>query len=87
MAAGTTPDSPDAAGIVNLLTAGYAETFGRPDDTDLRRWILERLEIANDTRVTRYWQLVATVNAWPPMPDLEPIFTWFGQALRSHPAK
>ncbi|MFG1794653.1 MerR family transcriptional regulator [Nocardia sp. NPDC049149] len=87
LAAGTAPDSPGAAAIVDTLTARYAETFDRPDDTDLRRWVLERLEIANDTRVTRYWQLVATINEWPPMADLEPVFTWFGQALRSHPTK
>ncbi|WP_103344132.1 hypothetical protein [Amycolatopsis sp. CA-126428] len=38
----------------------------------------------NDPRATRYWQLVATINGWPPLPDLEPVFTWFGRALRTH---
>ncbi|WP_067547750.1 MerR family transcriptional regulator [Nocardia crassostreae] len=83
LTAGMAPDTPNAAAVVDRLTAQYAKTFGLPDDPALRRWILERLEIANDARVTRYWQLVATVNGWPPMPDLEPVFTWFNQALRS----
>ncbi|MBH0781689.1 MerR family transcriptional regulator [Nocardia bovistercoris] len=87
LAAGIAPDTSEAADVVDTLTASYAETFGRPDDSDLRRWVLERLEVADDARVTRYWQLVAIINSWPPMADLEPVFTWFARALRSHPAK
>jgi DNA-binding transcriptional MerR regulator len=87
IAAGTAPDAPEAAAIVDTLTARYAETFGRADDSDLRCWVLERLEVANDARVTRYWQLVAVINSWPPVADLEPVFTWFGRALRTHPTK
>ncbi|MFI6165624.1 MerR family transcriptional regulator [Nocardia sp. NPDC051052] len=85
LAAGMAPDAVEAAAVVNTLTARYAETFGRPDDADLRRWIVERLEVANDARVTRYWQLVSTINNWPPMPDLAPIFAWFGRALKTRP--
>ncbi|BDU03956.1 MerR family transcriptional regulator [Nocardia cyriacigeorgica] len=83
VADGVAPGSATAAEIVDALTARYAQTFGRADDADQRRWILERLEIANDRRVERYWQLVATINEWPPMPDLGPVFTWFGDALRA----
>lgn len=87
MAAGTAPEASEAAAVVDKLTARYAETFGRADDSDLRCWVLERLEVANYARVTRYWHLVATINNWPPMADLEPVFIWFGRALRSHPTK
>ncbi|PXX56312.1 DNA-binding transcriptional MerR regulator [Nocardia tenerifensis] len=83
LAAGIAPDAPEAAAIVDALSARYAQTFGKTDDSHLRRWILERLEVANDVRVTRYWQLVASVNGWPPVADLEPVFTWFGNALRN----
>lgn len=62
------------------------DTFDRPDDTALRHWILERLDVADDPRVQRYWRLLGTVNAWPDQPDLAPIFTWFAQALRAHTA-
>ncbi|WP_019926397.1 MerR family transcriptional regulator [Nocardia sp. BMG111209] len=87
LAAGTAADAAEAVAVVDILTARYAGTFGRPDDADLRRWVLERLEVANDARVTRYWQLVATINGRPPMADLEPVFTWFVRALRSYPTE
>ncbi|MGY2029409.1 MerR family transcriptional regulator [Nocardia gipuzkoensis] len=84
LAAEIAPDSASAADIVDTLTARYAETFGRADDDQLRRWVLERLAVANDPRVARYWQLVAIINGWPPLPDLGPVFTWFGQALHTY---
>ncbi|MGW4064633.1 MerR family transcriptional regulator [Amycolatopsis sp. NPDC004747] len=83
LSAGVAPDSGQAGGIVATLTARYAETFGKADDDRLQQWILDRLEIAGDPRVTRYWQRVATINGWPPFPDLQPVFSWFGQALRA----
>jgi hypothetical protein len=83
LAAGIDPESEQAGGIVATLTARYARTFGKADDDRLKTWILERLEVADDPRVTRYWQLVASVNGWPPLPDPGPVFTWFGRALRA----
>ncbi|PSR69331.1 MerR family transcriptional regulator [Nocardia sp. MDA0666] len=83
LAEGILPASEQARGIVATLSARYAEAFGKSDDDRLKWWILERLEVANDPRVSRYWQFVATINGWPPLPDLEPVFTWFGQALRT----
>ncbi|MFE5475041.1 MerR family transcriptional regulator [Nocardia sp. NPDC056541] len=86
VAAGMPPQPPAATPILDALTARYATTFDRPDDNALRRWILERLDVADDPRVQRYWRLLGTVNAWPDQPDLAPIFTWFAQALRAHMA-
>ncbi|WP_316575318.1 MerR family transcriptional regulator [Nocardia canadensis] len=81
--AGVAADSPAARPVLDALTARYASTFERPDDPALRRWILERLAVANDPRVHRYWRLLAVVNGWPEQPDLTPVFTWFAQALRA----
>ncbi|NYI05214.1 helix-turn-helix domain-containing protein [Allostreptomyces psammosilenae] len=83
--AGTAPDSAEAAHVVAALTARYAQTFNRPDDADLRTWLLTRLEVANDPRTERYWHLLASINGWPLPPTLAPVFTWFTQALRTHP--
>lgn len=80
--AGIDPGSAAALSIVDRLAGRYAETFGRPDDGELRGWILERLKVADDSRVARYWQLVAVVNGWPPPPELGPVFAWFTRALR-----
>ncbi|AYF73689.1 MerR family transcriptional regulator [Nocardia yunnanensis] len=85
LADGLSADSPAAAAIIDTLTARYADTFAKPDDPRLRRWILERLDIANDPRVEHYWRLVSTINNWPEPPDMAPIFTWFATALRAHP--
>ncbi|WP_280417528.1 hypothetical protein [Nocardia carnea] len=84
LAAGISPESAAAAPIVDTLTARHAETFGKPDDSALRHWMLQRLEVANDSRVARYWQLVAAINGWPSVEDLDPVFSWLGQALRTH---
>ncbi|MBF6157776.1 MerR family DNA-binding transcriptional regulator [Nocardia cyriacigeorgica] len=62
--------------------AGY-RLYDRADDDQLASWIHDRLEVADDSRVTRYWQLVAIINGWTPLPDLEPVFTWFRQAIRT----
>ncbi|WP_031512553.1 MerR family transcriptional regulator [Streptomyces sp. NRRL F-5123] len=82
---GTTPDSPAAAPVVAGLTARYARTFGRPDDTALRRWLLTRLDVASDPRAEHYWQLLSVINGWPQQPPLTPVFAWFAAALRAHP--
>ncbi|MFE6921224.1 MerR family transcriptional regulator [Nocardia sp. NPDC057663] len=81
--AGITPGSAAAIPVLDALTARYASTFGRPDDPPLRHWILERLEVADDPRVQRYWRLLGIVNGWPEQPDMTPVFTWFAQVLRA----
>ncbi|MEV0188099.1 MerR family transcriptional regulator [Kitasatospora purpeofusca] len=81
--AGLAPASPGAAAVVDTLTAAYARTFARPDDAELRRWLLARLEIAGDPRAERYWHLLSVVNGWPVPPSLAPVFTWFTAALRA----
>ncbi len=80
--AGVLPTSAESAPVTDALTALYAHAFERADDGDLRRWILARLETASDPRAERYWELLATVNGWPPSPSLAPVFAWFTAALR-----
>ncbi|MFE7588856.1 MerR family transcriptional regulator [Kitasatospora sp. NPDC057512] len=83
LAAGTDPASPAADPVLDALTAAYAETFGRPDDAGLRRWLLGRLETADDPRAERYWQLLAVINGWPVPESLTGVFGWFTEALRA----
>ncbi|MEV7416085.1 MerR family transcriptional regulator [Streptomyces sp. NPDC089919] len=82
--AGIAPASAQAGAVVDALTARYAQTFGRADDAELRRWILARLEIAGDPRAERYWHLLAVINGWPVPDGLAPVFAWFAAGLRAH---
>jgi DNA-binding transcriptional MerR regulator len=87
LAAGVQPTSLEAGPVLDSLTALYAETFGRPDDDELRRWLVGRLETGADPRAERYWQLLATINGWPVPATLGPTFSWFITALRADMAR
>ncbi len=84
LAAGVIPTSPQADPVITELMARYAHVFGRSDDADLQRWLLTRLETANDPRAERYWHLLAVINGRPVPESLAPVFDWFVQALRAH---
>ncbi|MFJ4539369.1 MerR family transcriptional regulator [Streptomyces tibetensis] len=82
LASGIDPASPQADSIVAALTAHYAHVLGRPDDIDLRRRLLTRLENVNDARRERYAQLLAVINGWSAPESLAPALEWSVQALR-----
>ncbi|MDH6144921.1 DNA-binding transcriptional MerR regulator [Kitasatospora sp. GP30] len=82
---GLAPDSPAGAAVLDSLTAQYAQVFARPDDTELRHWLLRRLDVAGDPRTERYWQLLSIVNGWPVPESLAPVMAWLAAALRAAP--
>ncbi|MFD0633482.1 MerR family transcriptional regulator [Catenulispora yoronensis] len=82
IADGIAPESPAAAPIIADLAAQYATTFSKPDNDALRAWLWQRLEVAADPRVERYWRLLAAINRWPEPESLGPVFDWFLRALR-----
>ncbi|MDT0267321.1 MerR family transcriptional regulator [Streptomyces sp. DSM 44915] len=81
LAAGLDPASPQADPIVAACTAHYARLLGCPDDVQLRRRLVTRLESVNDPRRERYLHLLAVVNGWPAPESLTPAFDWSVQAL------
>ncbi|MEV0967059.1 MerR family transcriptional regulator [Microtetraspora glauca] len=83
LAAGIDPASPQADPVVAAVTARYAYVFDCPDDVDLRRRLLTRLETANDPRRELYFRLLAVINGWPAPESLVPVFDWFIRALRA----
>jgi DNA-binding transcriptional MerR regulator len=83
LVAGIDPASPQADPVIAAVTAQYAHLLGRPDDVDLRRRLLTRLETANDPRRERYLQLLSVINGWPAPDSLAPAFDWFIRALRA----
>ncbi|MFC0601266.1 MerR family transcriptional regulator [Streptomyces palmae] len=86
LAAGIDPASPQADPIVAAVTAHYARTEGRPDDGELRRGLLERMEAANDPRRERYLRLLAVINGWPAPASPAPALDWCARALRARTA-
>ncbi|WFE64963.1 MULTISPECIES: hypothetical protein [Micromonospora] len=84
-AAGIAPESARAAHVVAAVVAAYGEVFDRVDDAGYRSALLARLEIANDPRTERYFELLATVNGWTPPPTLTPVLNWLITALTHHP--
>lgn len=76
---------PPAASAAARRARRCSDTFATTDSREYRAKLLTRLEVANDPRVERYWQLISTINDWPTAPSLAPIFDWFIQALQHHP--
>ncbi|WP_263731839.1 MerR family transcriptional regulator [Cellulomonas sp. SG140] len=83
LAAGVDPTSARADPTVAALTAQCAQLCGRPDDADLRRRLLHRLETVNDPRRDRYVELLAVVNGWRAPEALAPALDWSVAALRA----
>jgi DNA-binding transcriptional MerR regulator len=70
------PGSPEAQAIVAEILPAFGER------TD-RRELADRLAVGTDARAERYWQLLAIINGWPPVPATVPSFEWFIAALRT----
>ena len=76
LAGGVAPDSPAARAVV----AEILPAFG--PETDRGR-LADRLAAGTDARAERYWQLLAVINGWPPVPATVPAWEWFIAALRA----
>ncbi|WP_218004719.1 TIGR03086 family metal-binding protein [Microtetraspora niveoalba] len=95
MTAGIAADSPAAepvvAGIVAAWLPAQAGTGfapadeGHGDGPEARRRLLEQLEVASDTRLERYWQLLCLINGWPVRPSIAGEGEWLMTALRANP--
>ncbi|MGW7410922.1 MerR family transcriptional regulator [Streptomyces sp. NPDC054863] len=83
LADGVDPASPQAARIVDALTAHYARTVARHDDAALRTRLTDRLNGMNDPRRDRYLHLLAIVNGWPAPDSLAPVLDWTVRAVRA----
>lgn len=81
--AGVDPASPAAVPVVDDLVAAMAAASGRTDLPAYRREVLTALESSTDPRPERYWQLMAIINGWPPIPAQTPLYVWLRDALRA----
>jgi DNA-binding transcriptional MerR regulator len=81
--AGSEPGSGEAEEVVHEILAAFAGQAGgaAPDRADLA----DRFEQGADPRAERYWQLLAVINGWPPVPTTMPAWQWTIAALRARP--
>src|SRR5262249_15041257 len=83
--AGIDPASDAATPVLDELVGAFAAAGGRTDDAAYRRELIDQLELANEPRAERYWQLMATINGWPAIPSTGHLWAWFVAALGTRP--
>jgi DNA-binding transcriptional MerR regulator len=72
---GVEPGTPEAEAVVAELLPALG---GGP-----RAELADRLATGTDARAERYWQLLAIINGWPPVPTTVPAWEWLLRALRA----
>jgi hypothetical protein len=70
------PESAEAAAIVAEILPAFGEGVDRTQ-------LADRVATGTDARAERYWQLLAIINGWPPIPTTVPAWEWFIAALRA----
>ena len=81
VAAGIDPASAAGDAIHDELVAAFAESVGRTPDESYRRDLLDQIRLGYEPRAERYWQLLAVINGWPPIPSTLGNWSWFISAL------
>ncbi|MDF2256569.1 MerR family transcriptional regulator [Streptantibioticus ferralitis] len=82
--AGIEPTSQAARPVLDELAAECARLCGREDGAEFRTWLLARMETGHDSGYTRYWELLAVINGWPPAPSVTPAVEWLIAGLRGN---
>jgi DNA-binding transcriptional MerR regulator len=92
--AGIEPGSEEAERVVAEIVAAFAaepDGGGAPSGGEAHGGRSDRAELADrfeqgaDPRAERYWQLLAVINGWPPVPTTMPAWRWTIDALRARP--
>ncbi|WP_020669744.1 MerR family transcriptional regulator [Amycolatopsis nigrescens] len=81
MDAGETPDSATGRALADEVALASGPASG--DGPEFRAELADRLAIGGDARAERYWQLLAIMNDWPPVPTRQPAMEWLISALRA----
>ena len=83
LAEGIDPAGPAATAIHDELVAAFAASVHQEPDERYRTELLLTLETGYEPRAERYWQLLAIINGWPPIPSAMPHWEWFTTAVRA----
>jgi len=78
--AGLAPDSAEGRALADDVAR--LSTMAGKDSPEFRRNLADRIAAGGDVRAERYWQLLAIMNGWPPIPTHQPAVNWMLAALR-----
>ncbi|WP_344862955.1 MerR family transcriptional regulator [Amycolatopsis ultiminotia] len=81
--AGETPDAPSGRALATAIATASARPDQDPRDPEYRRALADKIASGGDPRAERYWQLMATINGWPPIPSTNEEQRFLVAALRS----
>jgi DNA-binding transcriptional MerR regulator len=81
VAAGISPTDAAAQPIVADLVAAFATAAGAADTPAYRTELSTTVRSGTDARAERYWQLLAIINDWPPVPGTTHLWEWFANSL------
>lgn len=83
LAAGIDPGSAEARIFVDEIAGAFAQASDEEDSPAFRAALAERFASGSDPRAERYWQLLAVINGWPPVPSTVPAWEWTIAGLRT----
>ncbi|MGH3329414.1 MAG: MerR family transcriptional regulator [Streptomycetales bacterium] len=83
LVAGIDPASPQARPVVDEIAGALAGDPTQARDPAFRARLADQWEHFSDPRVERFWQLLAVINGWPPVPTTMPAHEWMIAALRA----
>ena len=75
------PNNPTGTALDPAVVAAVLRRWGLTEDD--REELIDQLTLAVDPRAERYWQLMAVINGWPPVPATMHRWEWFLNALRA----
>ncbi|MEU6128670.1 MerR family transcriptional regulator [Saccharopolyspora sp. NPDC047091] len=81
--AGHEPGSARGREIAERGAALWAEQRGAADDAAGRAELVAEFGKPYDERMSRYWELLAIINGWPPHPTTERQTRWLAEAVRA----
>ncbi|WP_326838096.1 MerR family transcriptional regulator [Amycolatopsis rhabdoformis] len=81
--AGAGPDSAQGRELADAIATASAGAGDDPADPAFRRALADKFASGGDPRAERYWQLLAVINGWPPIPSAQPEVGFILAALRA----
>ena len=81
--AGASPTSEQAVALVERIVALSTEEQDKTDGPEFRESLAADFYDRHDERLSRYWELLATINGWPQHPTTRETTKWLAAALRA----